>query len=306
VLPLYGFSRSDKSGGLVSGVEFLFYIGPGIVAYTLLAIYLCKKLFLRSWLFSPLLSIFATLLFISEYGVWLNGISDLRIVIIAFGIFVYILLTVLLIELPRVSGKAYWKSLFIFFLVMLGMAGIQAGIGHIHDKRQTDQRVSSYHDIAFPVYYPDNETNTTSVSAYLSKSGMGNGTVIEFESQTYDAFSESKYTGLAPADDCGTSYGEIPTDPTVWQCSIIDQTSSYALYREKTIYSNPNANTPYDYLYFAIFNNQTVVWYNVYGSDTLLPSTTEPLVKVEAFFNSLMPVNLHSAFMTQILGNDSE
>lgn len=299
-LPLFLMTRDDRSG-LESGFKFLFYIGPALIAYMIAAMVLCHKLGLRAWRLAPVISVGAYFLFFVIDHPHISNVQP-RLIVIVVATLIVAAITIFPIEFGATKGR--FATALLLFLVLAGaITGASIGIGNYYMSKQTNKLIRSYDVIDFPVYYFARGLDPAKVGARLGKSPFTKTSTIDFYSSAFERFGESKYTGTPPSADCGTAYGQNPSQPTIWECAPIHTTDNYVLYREKLTYSNSAAVTPYDYYYFAIFANKTVVWYG--GSELLLSATDTPLNEVKAFFNSLEQVNLQSAEMVRVLGNQA-
>jgi 4-amino-4-deoxy-L-arabinose transferase-like glycosyltransferase len=277
----------------------MFYLGPALAAYIAASIIFCRWRGLRAWLLAPILSVVGFVLYFVYYS-YFTTLTPNFVVTIFAAVFV-VGLMVFLVELAATVGRFRLVSVLVFIIVTGLIMGVLSGIGKLHSSQLASWQVRSYRVINFPVYYVADGPDPSAVVAKLGKDPDSHAYSIDFISRAFGQFGEMKYPGMPPSSHCGGFYGgEQASHAAIVHCNAVHQGAHYTLYREEKKYA-PEVAEPIVWHYFAIFRDQTVVWYG--GSDLPWNAKDVALKDVVTFYDSLVPVSLQSPRMVQILGN---
>lgn len=289
VWPVQRFGQADLS--IIGGILALVWLGIGSALFVIVTHRFCAWIKLQtSWL-TPVFTLLSYALFIYLLLPKLEPGANRLLVVCLSAVLLGIAVAFMNEILTRVTSHRIYNFIGLIFLGGIIILFV-AGFNHQQKEQTENAWRQAVADLDFTIYLPEKYEIR---DPFITTNTFSGDPLIIFQGQAH--FSESKYAGQLPPEDCGKAFGK-ESDTVQYHCQQIHKANSYLLFKRREVYSNPNAVTPYNDHYFAIFNNQTIVWY---GDDLQYDDATgEPVEDIIRFYDSLQPVGTASRQMKQL------
>lgn len=292
VWPIWRITQQDLS--FFAGFFVLVWLAVGSALFVTLARRFCKWARMNNTLLTP---IFTLLGYVFLMFLLLHKLEDNQLLIVCASAVIWGVIVAAANEAITRATSSRILNFVCFFLLAGAMVLFVASFDHQQKDRQETVWRQAVSGLDFPIYLPE-QYNIQ--DPYIGTNDFSTGPSISLGHQVVN-FSESKYMGTLPADDCGELFGkEVGT--VQYQCRQVHAGKNYLLFMQTVIYSHPEANKAPNDRYFAIFDNQTVVWYgNILNYYSATDDSAEDIIY---FYDTLKPIGGNSAQMKQLMESD--
>jgi hypothetical protein len=292
VWPIWRITQHDLS--FFGGFFVLVWLAAGSTLFIILACRFCAQVRINNALLTP---VFTLLSYVFLIFLLLHQLEDSQLLVvctsaIALGVIVAIANE----AITRMTSNRILNFVCFFLLAGMIVLFVASFDRHQKDGEETAWR-QAVSGLDFPLYLP-RQYNIQ--DPYIGTNAFSDTSSIVFGHKQVN-FSESKYMGQLPPEDCGEAFGK-EVDTVLYRCQHIHTGKNFLLFMQTTTYSHPEANTGPNKRYFAIFDSQTVVWYGNILS--YYNATDEPVEEVIHFYDTLTPISSNSVQMKQLTESD--